>query len=307
MSKNYKTLSDDAIALLCGLIREVQSVGDAIDDINLGTNCTFSSVRIQHLMDALSEEDRRYAENLVGNLKRLVTEVVDVIPTIDTAQTNTLYLYKDPSDTGNTYEQYMLIDGTIITLGTTDVNLDNFYDKQSTDDKFATKVDLQGVVDTVPQIVPILQADYNLLTENEKNADNIIYNITDKNTDLETLNESLANVKAAIYKGMSETIQLTETGLQNVRVVAYKYGNMVQLRFIGDFTTDLTLGRHEICTLPSEYIPKQATQQFLSDSSGNNIASLTILTTGEMTLYVFTAPTIARNFAYNNITYIGSY
>ena len=153
MSKNIKMISEDGISLICSLIRESHSVSDGINDVIVSDTTTFSSHRIQTLMDALSEEDRKYTENLIGNLKRLVTEVVDTIPTVDTAQTNTLYLYKASGDTSNTYAQYMFINDSIVSLGTTEVNLDGYYTSEEVDNKFAKLVDLGTVEDNINNIM----------------------------------------------------------------------------------------------------------------------------------------------------------
>ena len=206
----YITLSEEATQLLCSLIRESHSVSEGINDSIVSDVSTYSSHRIQILMDALSEEDRKYAEDLVGNLKRLVTEVVDTIPTVDTAKTNTLYLYKPAGSTDSVYFQYMLINNEIVALGTTEVNLDGYYTSADCDDKFATKVDLSGVTDAVNEVkedidnleiyVELTQSEYNVLSDDEK-KNGTVYYITDAEssysaeivTELNNLKDSLAN------------------------------------------------------------------------------------------------------------------
>lgn len=48
--EKYITLSEEALAKLCGLIRESHSIADAIDDENIATNSTYSSAKLQELL-----------------------------------------------------------------------------------------------------------------------------------------------------------------------------------------------------------------------------------------------------------------
>ena len=48
MSK-YTTLSEEAISYICGLLRNMASVSDGVDDINIRSDGTFSSVKIDEL------------------------------------------------------------------------------------------------------------------------------------------------------------------------------------------------------------------------------------------------------------------
>ena len=237
----YITLSEEATQLLCSLIRESHSVSEGINDSIVSDVSTFSSHRIQILMDALSEEDRKYAEDLVGNLKRLVTEVVDTIPTVDTAKTNTLYLYKDAGSTDNVYSQYMLINNEIITLGTTEVNLDGYYTSTDCDDKFATKVDLSGVTDAINEVkeyindlkpyVELTQSEYDALSDEEKNNGTTYY-IKDgvsgsgflsivNTIDSTATNEQVPSAKA-VYDSLNSVSENLNDSLNKIGVITSK-------------------------------------------------------------------------------------
>ena len=47
----YKILSEDSIKYLCGLIRDLASVSEGIDNINLADDKTFSNIYIKNLID----------------------------------------------------------------------------------------------------------------------------------------------------------------------------------------------------------------------------------------------------------------
>lgn len=53
------------------------------------------------------------------------------------------------------------------------------------------------------EIIPILQADYDLLSDEEKNTENIIYDITDKNTDIGTLKETVTNMETYLNEALA--------------------------------------------------------------------------------------------------------
>ena len=46
MANNYTTVSKKGIEYLCGLINQLANVSEGIDDLNLRTDGTFSSVKI---------------------------------------------------------------------------------------------------------------------------------------------------------------------------------------------------------------------------------------------------------------------
>ena len=58
MSSKYTVLETAAIEKLCSLVRESHSVADAIDDVNVTTNSTYSSKHIEDkLEDKVSKEE----------------------------------------------------------------------------------------------------------------------------------------------------------------------------------------------------------------------------------------------------------
>ena len=51
MAKKYTLMDKEAIDELCKSVRESHSVSEAINDDNLATNSTFSSVKIDNLIE----------------------------------------------------------------------------------------------------------------------------------------------------------------------------------------------------------------------------------------------------------------
>ena len=55
--QNGTTLTHEALSYLCGLIRDINGLDtNLIDDINIKSNGTFSSVRINTLLTALKTD-----------------------------------------------------------------------------------------------------------------------------------------------------------------------------------------------------------------------------------------------------------
>ena len=65
MSKKYTLMDKEAIDELCKAVRESHSVSEAIDDDNLATNSTFSSVKIDNLIKVNKAENKEYTDKKI--------------------------------------------------------------------------------------------------------------------------------------------------------------------------------------------------------------------------------------------------
>ena len=77
--------------------------------------------------------------DIIGGLMTLSYDVVETLPTTD-IDTHTIYLVPD-AQTPNVYEEYLYINDQWASLGTTDVDLSNYYTKTETDDLLDDKQD----------------------------------------------------------------------------------------------------------------------------------------------------------------------
>lgn len=98
---------------------------------------------------------------LISNINKLTSQIVDQLPTED-IDTSVIYLIKQ-EDT-NTYMQYMYINGAWAELGTTQVDLSDYYKKSEVDTKLADKAD-KTELPTVPSVVSAFTNDAGYLTE----------------------------------------------------------------------------------------------------------------------------------------------
>ena len=91
MSEIKNIPSNEGWKKLVSYIIKTTTISEAIDDINLKTDGTFSSVKIDALLRSLKEETEGYAETLCGNLARLELKIVDNAESC--TESNILYLF----------------------------------------------------------------------------------------------------------------------------------------------------------------------------------------------------------------------
>ena len=164
MSKTYTTLSREGYTYLIGLIRNLANVSEGIDDLHLLSNGTFSSVKIDTLLNTLRSDCNEYTDRLVANLSRLELKIANDESEI--SQPNIMYLYKASGETS--YSQYVVIEGVKILLGTCDIDMGNYYTITQADAKFVLKTDFDSLKTEV---------------ERKVNKTDIIDNLTSTDTD----------------------------------------------------------------------------------------------------------------------------
>ena len=145
---NYEVLSHAAIVYLTGLIRDLASVSEGVDDLHLASNSTFSSVKIDTLIKQCLQDSNEYTDRLVANLSRLELKIATSESEI--TQPNIMYLYKPSGATS--YEQYVVIEGTKVLLGTCDINMGDYYTISQADAKFCLITDYETLRDKVTAI-----------------------------------------------------------------------------------------------------------------------------------------------------------
>lgn len=98
---------------------------------------------------------------LISNINKLTSQIVDQLPTED-IDTSVIYLIKQ--EDVNAYMQYMYINSAWAELGTTQVDLSDYYKKSEVDTKLAEKAD-KTELPTVPSVVSAFTNDAGYLTE----------------------------------------------------------------------------------------------------------------------------------------------
>ena len=169
MSQQITTISLEAIQYMCGLIRDLASVSEAIDNTNLADDKVFSNLYTKKLIDKCLEDANTESQKLVGALTHLTCEETTVQPTLDNSSINVIYLY---SATGNEpYQQYLKISDTkLIDLGSTSVSLSAYLTATEIARDYVTKLDFDALKTEVKRKVDktsILTTIDNLATDDQ--------------------------------------------------------------------------------------------------------------------------------------------
>ena len=153
MAQNYTTMSKSAIQYLCGLIRDLASVSEGIDDLNLRSDGVMSSVKVDKLIKQCLQDANDYSDEVVNALTHLVAEKIDFEPTLDntTDKLNTLLLYSKNND--NNYTQYLRLTTELLNLGDTSLDLSGYIKKIDAEDKFVLKTSYDDLVTEVDKKV----------------------------------------------------------------------------------------------------------------------------------------------------------
>lgn len=244
-------LNKSAVEYLCGLIRNTTKLSDSIDDLNLRTDGSFSSVKVNQLLTILKEDCTEYTDTLVSNLSRLELKIANTMDEITKA--NILYLYKEENAT--TYSEYVVIDGEQVLLGTTEINMTDYYNKTEIDEKF------------------VLQTDFDTLKENK--LDNK-FDSADSGKSL-VIDDSgkviVGDVADTSWTGtMEEFTNLDKSLLKNGQ----------QINIIDDYNKHENLINDGVISNASTWSSEKINKTFIDEVLKGNVGKKTILFMGAM-------------------------
>ena len=147
LADNFDELSvDDVNAFLNLTPEEISKLSDIIST-EIRLDKTFSSsdtyMRIQAAIDTAKE----YTNNQLGKVVKPAYKVVS--STSEVTETGYFYLISN----GTNYDMYVLSsDGTVVSLGTSEVDLSNYYTKTETDSDFLKKTDAASTYATITTV-----------------------------------------------------------------------------------------------------------------------------------------------------------
>ena len=165
-----KALTEANVELLCSYIKKTYTQSsDFIDDNNVKTNGTYSSKKIEDINESIRTELKKYADDLVkGIITGITIEIASEEPTLDNTTPNKIYLYEIDNE-NHIYQQYLRTDTLLVKLGTTSIDLSNYYTKDEIDNKgFLTKhQDISGKQDKLKAGTNITISDDNTISATE--------------------------------------------------------------------------------------------------------------------------------------------
>ena len=165
-----KALTEANVELLCSYIKKTYTQSsDFIDDNNVKTNGTYSSKKIEDVNESIRTELKKYADDLVkGIITGITIEIASEQPTLDNTTPNKIYLYEIDNE-NHIYQQYLRTDTLLVKLGTTSIDLSNYYTKDEIDNKgFLTEhQDISGKQDKLKVGNNITISDDNTISATE--------------------------------------------------------------------------------------------------------------------------------------------
>lgn len=165
-----KALTEANVELLCSYIKKTYTeASDFIDDNNVKTNGTYSSKKIEDVNESIRTELKKYADDLIGGIVTGITiEIASDQPTLDNTTPNKIYLYEIDNE-NHVYQQYLRTDTLLVKLGTTSIDLSNYYTKDEIDNKgFLTEhQDISGKQDKLKVGTNITISDDNTISATE--------------------------------------------------------------------------------------------------------------------------------------------
>ena len=181
MANNYTTTSLEALKFLCSVINKtVELPSTVISDTSTATNTTYSSFKLDKEFDTLEDELKHYTDTAIAGLNKLTKEIINDKSLV--VKDNVLYLYKADDDASNDYMQMMLINGVAVELGSTQVDMSNYYSKTDSDNKFAAKLELDTLTTSVNDKIDKTS----ILTAKDSSAtDDQVYSAKTINTELD--------------------------------------------------------------------------------------------------------------------------
>ena len=134
------------------------NVSELNNDENYIKNTVDNLVHYYNKADTYTKTE---VNGLISSIQKLTSQIVDELPTED-IDTSVIYLIKQ--DDTSAYMQYMYINGAFAELGSTQVDLSDYYKKTEVNAKLADKAD-KTELPTVPTLISAFTNDANYLTE----------------------------------------------------------------------------------------------------------------------------------------------
>ena len=161
--ENYYTKDEVDTALTAKANADaIPTVPVNVSELNNDENYIKNTVdNLVHYYNKADTYTKTEVNGLISNIQKLTSQIVDELPMED-IDTSVIYLIKQ--DDTSAYMQYMYINGAFAELGSTQVDLSDYYKKTEVNAKLADKAD-KTELPTVPTLISAFTNDANYLTE----------------------------------------------------------------------------------------------------------------------------------------------
>ena len=161
--ENYYTKDEVDTALTAKANADaIPTVPVNVSELNNDENYIKNTVdNLVHYYNKADTYTKTEVNGLISSIQKLTSQIVDELPTED-IDTSVIYLIKQ--DDTSAYMQYMYINGAFAELGSTQVDLSDYYKKSEVNAKLADKAD-KTELPTVPTLISAFTNDKGYMTE----------------------------------------------------------------------------------------------------------------------------------------------
>ena len=181
LSPEIDELSKSDVKAMLNLSQEeIDNLQKLLKDDQITTTSTFSSSKIFSDLQAAIDTAKEYTNNQLGKAVKPAYKVVS--STSEVTETGYFYLISN----GTNYDMYVLSsDGSVVSLGTSEVDLSNYYTKTEVDNDFLKKTDATSTYATITTVDGKVDKT-NMLTGKDSSAtDDQVYSAKAMNTELD--------------------------------------------------------------------------------------------------------------------------
>ena len=229
-------LNRESLQYLANCIRLVHSLPDLLNDVLPSQTTTYSSYKVTELLNTLNTDLQNYVNNALGNLSHLKKEIVSVAPTDSSADEDTIYLVQDAS---GGYEQYLKINGTVTSLGSTSA-INNVYTKTESDGKFALLSTLNSLITTVGGLNDLTTTDKTSIVNAINELKTSVTALENKST-MVTLTKAEYNQLVADGTIDNDTYYIISDDSENIDLNKFNIKTYTTIRQLG-LTNPVTVG-----------------------------------------------------------------
>ena len=159
---------------------ELDNLQKLLKDDQITTTSTFSSSKIYSDLQAAIDTAKEYTNNQLGKAVKPAYKVVS--STSEVTETGYFYLISN----GTNYDMYVLSsDGSVVSLGTSEVDLSNYYTKTEVDSDFLKKTDATSTYATITTVDGKVDKANIIIAKDNSATDDQVYSASVVNTELD--------------------------------------------------------------------------------------------------------------------------
>lgn len=199
------------------------AVTDDIPDVSsFVTNTVDNLINYYKKSETYSQSE---VNSLIGAISTLNIQVVQVLPTQDISTTTIYLVPRQTAETSNVYDEYIYVSNAWEKIGSTDIDLSNYYTKTESDGKYQTIIDSSHKLSS--DLVDDTNKTNKFVTASEKQTWNGKANVSDIPTSLSQLtgdstHRLVTDTEKTAWNGKADTADIPTNNNQLTNGAGYQ-------------------------------------------------------------------------------------